>query len=334
MSDWLTGTDQPEEPPVGFAMPDAPGLGVPTEPSDTPAEFAPEPPTFHNPNEDTPELSEISAIERDSRDPAEPFSRSATTNESSFDPTKPLIALSSSEVMTHSSAWGAASNRQQQTSGTIIDGRYLPPPTGLPVGAVPPQVQPGSSGYGTTSQPQSALLSETHGYAPSATIDSTPQTSKYRPVGPAVPPAPGNPNLPGYPPNQPYDPYAPTPLPPAQQGLTSPIPSSGPLNLGQALRAPGLLVYVGVILGILFPEWAVWALILSWLSSSKVPRFGQKLNQMIATAVFIRFLLVFTGMFSSILPYGFATTFSEVICWVLLFGMPGYVYHLAKTGKA
>ena len=369
MADWLTGISEvPDEPPMGFAMPDAPELIISSDAPNVTKETPLEAPVFEEPDKPAPQLEHIEPMTADPRDPSEPFNGSAAPGESEFDPTQPLVAISSAELMTHGSAWGSASNRHTPLAGTIVGGRYLPPPTGQPVVAtglpsgIPTQAAGQASptaGYPPASTPagyppspagypqasvQGAYPPATGGYSPNAV--GYPTTPMGNPGSPAVgyPPVTGHtptgqpmqgssayppvPIQPGY--NQ-GNPYAPTPPP---QGLAGPVPTSGPLNMGQAIRVVGFRVYAGVVLGILFPQWAVWALIFSWLSSSQIPRFGAKLNQLIAGVVFIRFLLVMLGMFSSSLPYGFTTTFSLVMCWVLLFGMPAYVYHLAKTGKA
>lgn len=340
---------------MGFAMPDAPEMIV-TDNGPTTTQEAPlEQPVFEEPDKPTPELHQIEPAAKDSRDPSAPFNGSSAPNETEYDPTQPLVAINSSELMTQGSAWGSASNRHTPLAGTIVGGRYLPPPTGQPV------VSSEHSGMSLSQPSAQSSPNPNAGYPPAASASGYPTPPSTYPANPgqAGYPAAGvyppntaiggalSPTPPRYPPatggyvakNQysssagyPANPYPTSGTP--STDLSAPVPLSGPLNLGQSIRAVGIRVYIGVFLGILFPEWAVWALLFSWLSTTSIPRFGAKLNQLIAGVVFIRFLLTFVRMFYSSLPYSFTTTLSSVMCWALLFAMPLYVYHLAKTGKA
>lgn len=311
----------PSGPPVGFAAPRAVATLSPAQPDASATEApAEEPDRFDQPEQPGLPLAEIEPAASDQRDPAAPFesARIAASTDEPFDPTKPLGSYGEHAASTGSgSAWGAASARR---SSLEVGGRSFPPPAGQPY--APPVGDPYGQPTGTTAPaPGTPEQASTGRYAP-------PAPTQGQPTGPAQGQTTGSAR--GQPTGRVLN-FQP-PAAAERRGGMSPIPPTGPLSLGQAVRAAGYPMLGALAAAAFFTDVNIYLLLVAWLLSGQVQREAKLVRQVMSGVVLVRLIISFAPLVTTILPWNAADLFTTWACVAMLLGIPAFVYFRSRRG--
>ena len=309
MADWADGTTRtPDAPPRGFASPVVKPLADEFEKTNSAVatvEPVEHPDEFEAPAKPGRPLDEIEPMKTVERDPSLPFEggRIDEAPDKEWDPKKPLVEVDMTAIgRGPHSAWTAAQARRPAPGAAIQPlppGMNFPPPVGQPVAAPPRPIGP---------PPAGAMVHQS-------------TDNRFVPPGTAQPALPGL-TAPGPQSNQ--------GLTPEQQQMVNQVqgtvPKTGPLTIGQAVRAAGYPMLGALAGAAFFQEVGFYLLFLAMILSGQVQREMELVRRVVMGALFIAIVMSMLPYFGVSLPWNATETYTTVASLVLLVGVPAWIF--------